>query len=196
MDYFLAHKMQLKVGNESHSEMCDIKCCHIDTKSQSSNPDQASGNTDSHDHKHNLQPATCSLVERKDGVEWVPTGNMFPKLPHLIPRRTLNPSNCTVITGFTLAALTPTSPSSKKVQEELGRVVGGRQVQLQDRNNMPYTNAVIHEIQRVANAVPTVLHYTSKDTSSRRQEKRCLWPCCHGNMPDGTFPKSLNWSFL
>lgn len=40
MDYFLARKMQLKVRNKSHAEMCDIKCCHNDTTFQSSNPDQ------------------------------------------------------------------------------------------------------------------------------------------------------------
>ncbi|XP_026180297.1 cytochrome P450 2K1-like [Mastacembelus armatus] len=38
-----------------------------------------------------------------------------------------------------------------KVQEELNRVVGSRQVQVEDRKNLPYTDAVIHETQRMGN---------------------------------------------
>ncbi|RXN37188.1 cytochrome P450 2J2-like protein [Labeo rohita] len=42
-----------------------------------------------------------------------------------------------------------------KVQEEIDHVVGGsRQPSLSDKDNMPYTNAVIHEIQRIGNIIP------------------------------------------
>ncbi|XP_074552020.1 cytochrome P450 2K1-like [Halichoeres trimaculatus] len=51
-----------------------------------------------------------------------------------------------------------------KVQDEMNRVVGSRQVRVEDRKKLPYTDAVIHEIQRVANAVPTTLHRTAEDT--------------------------------
>lgn len=52
----------------------------------------------------------------------------------------------------------------EKVHEELDRVVGSRQVRLDDRKHMPYTDAVIHETQRMANIVPTSLpHETNKD---------------------------------
>lgn len=52
-----------------------------------------------------------------------------------------------------------------QVQEELSRVVGGRQVRVQDRKNLPYTDAVIHEVQRMANTVPSPLHCASQDVT-------------------------------
>ncbi|XP_051731740.1 cytochrome P450 2J3-like [Ctenopharyngodon idella] len=53
-----------------------------------------------------------------------------------------------------------------RVQEEIDRVVGGsRQPSLSDKDNMPFTNAVIHEIQRIGNIVPlNLVRATVKDT--------------------------------
>ncbi|XP_044025018.1 cytochrome P450 2K1-like isoform X1 [Siniperca chuatsi] len=51
-----------------------------------------------------------------------------------------------------------------QVQEELSRVIGSRQVQVEDRKNLPFTDAVIHETQRLANIIPMALpHKTSQD---------------------------------
>ncbi|XP_047428371.1 cytochrome P450 2K1-like [Mugil cephalus] len=51
-----------------------------------------------------------------------------------------------------------------RLQEELTRVIGSRQVKIDDRKNLPYTDAVIHEIQRLANIVPmSIPHKTSQD---------------------------------
>ncbi|XP_076608155.1 cytochrome P450 2K1-like [Chaetodon auriga] len=51
-----------------------------------------------------------------------------------------------------------------RVQEELSRVVGSRQVRMDDRKNLPYVDAVIHETQRVADIIPMAIpHKTSRD---------------------------------
>lgn len=54
-----------------------------------------------------------------------------------------------------------------KVQAEMDRVVGhSRQPTTADRTNMPYTDAVIHEIQRMGNIVPlNGLRMAAKDTT-------------------------------
>ncbi|XP_038150207.1 cytochrome P450 2K1-like [Cyprinodon tularosa] len=52
----------------------------------------------------------------------------------------------------------------EQVQEELRNVIGDRQVQVADRRSLPFTDAVIHETQRLASIVPNALpHKTSRD---------------------------------
>ncbi|XP_077053657.1 cytochrome P450 2K1-like [Siphateles boraxobius] len=51
-----------------------------------------------------------------------------------------------------------------RVHGEIDRVIGGHQPVVDDRKNLPYTDAVIHETQRLANIVPMNLpHKTSCD---------------------------------
>ncbi|XP_068565336.1 cytochrome P450 2K1-like [Cebidichthys violaceus] len=52
-----------------------------------------------------------------------------------------------------------------QVQEELSRVIGSRQVQVEDRKNLPFTDAVIHETQRLASIIPVTMHRTSQDVT-------------------------------
>ncbi|KAM9346654.1 cytochrome P450 2K1-like [Symphorus nematophorus] len=53
-----------------------------------------------------------------------------------------------------------------QVQEELSRVAGSRQVRVEDRKNLPYIDAVVHETQRLASILPiSIPHKTSRDVT-------------------------------
>ncbi|XP_054853251.1 cytochrome P450 2K6-like [Eublepharis macularius] len=53
-----------------------------------------------------------------------------------------------------------------KVQEEIAKVIGSAQPQIEHRSKLPYTDAVIHEVQRFANILPMDLpHATTTDVT-------------------------------
>ncbi|XP_070844126.1 cytochrome P450 2K3-like [Chaetodon trifascialis] len=84
-----------------------------------------------------------------------------------------------------------------QVQEELSRVIGSRQVHVEDRKDLPFTDAVIHETQRVANIGPVALpHRTSQDVTFQGHFiKKDEWEKPHSFYPahfldkDGKFVK-------
>ncbi|XP_065812309.1 cytochrome P450 2J4-like isoform X1 [Labrus bergylta] len=55
----------------------------------------------------------------------------------------------------------------ERVQAEIDAVIGSsRAPSLNDKEDMPYTNAVVHEIQRMADIIPlNVIHMATKDTT-------------------------------
>ncbi|XP_072242852.1 cytochrome P450 2J6-like [Leuresthes tenuis] len=70
----------------------------------------------------------------------------------------------TLLTGFLY--LINHQHIQERCQQEMDRVLEGKvRASFEDRHNMPYMQAVIHEVQRVANTVPlSVFHCTTKDT--------------------------------
>ncbi|XP_078139388.1 cytochrome P450 2F2-like [Centroberyx gerrardi] len=70
----------------------------------------------------------------------------------------------TLLTGFLYLMTHP--HIQERCQQEIDQVLDGKdQPSFEDRHNMPYMQAMIHEVQRIANTVPlSVFHCTTKDT--------------------------------
>uniref|UniRef100_A0A3Q3GP79 Uncharacterized protein n=1 Tax=Labrus bergylta TaxID=56723 RepID=A0A3Q3GP79_9LABR len=67
--------------------------------------------------------------------------------------------------GLLLMAKNPTIQGKEHNNLDMNRVVGSRQVWVEDRKNLPYTDAVIHEIQRMSITIPMILHRTTRDVT-------------------------------
>uniref|UniRef100_A0A8C5H1G7 Cytochrome P450 2D3-like n=1 Tax=Gouania willdenowi TaxID=441366 RepID=A0A8C5H1G7_GOUWI len=70
----------------------------------------------------------------------------------------------TLLTGFLYLMCYP--DIQERCQQEIDTMLDGKRcASFEDRHNMPYVQAMIHEVQRIANIVPlSIFHSTRKDT--------------------------------
>uniref|UniRef100_A0A8C6TLC8 Cytochrome P450 2K1-like n=1 Tax=Neogobius melanostomus TaxID=47308 RepID=A0A8C6TLC8_9GOBI len=121
--------------------------------------------------RETLNPQMCrgfvdSFLVRQKKEEGVPNSpfdedNLLQTVGQLFNAGT-ETSSTTLRWGLLIMAKYP--HLQDQVREELSRVIGSRQVLTEDRKDLPFTDAVIHETQRIANIVPMALpHRTSQD---------------------------------
>ncbi|XP_069581221.1 cytochrome P450 2K1-like isoform X2 [Brachyistius frenatus] len=125
------------------------------------------------DQKKTLNPETCrgvmdafllrqqELEESRSTDSYYNDENLLMVIRNLFAAGTETTST-TLRWGLLFMAKYP--EIQDQVQEELRRVVGDRQPMVEDKKNLPLTDAVIHETQRLAHIVPVSLpHRTSRD---------------------------------
>ena len=128
---------------------------------------QESGITNSHFHNNNLMQTVVNLMFA--GTDTTATtlrwGLLFMAKNPKIQGKELKISSIFMQQrARATKCFTTQQLSTDQVQEELSSVIGSRQVQVEDRKNLPFTDAVIHETQRLANILPMSLpHKTSQD---------------------------------
>ncbi|KAM4042288.1 cytochrome P450 2C14-like [Anomaloglossus baeobatrachus] len=79
----------------------------------------------------------------------------------------------------------------KKVHNEIERVIGSAQPQMEHRKQMPYTDAVVHEIQRFGDIVPNNLpHATTEDVTLKGYfipKGTMIFPIIHSILRDKAY---------
>ncbi|XP_052599756.1 cytochrome P450 2K6-like [Peromyscus californicus insignis] len=123
------------------------------------------------EHHHNLDKNDPrSLIdafllrqqeENNTSADYFNEGNLLPLVSNLFAAGTETTAS-TLRWGIILMMRYP--EVQEKVHDEIIKVVGSAQPRIEHRTQMPYTDAVVHEIQRFANILPTSLpHETTTD---------------------------------
>lgn len=130
----------LKTYIQAERKKFDVNCLHTFVETMVAKQEEEQTNKDTFFHEDNLVATLLDLVMA--GTETTST---------------------TLHWGILLMMKYP--QVQKKVQREIASVLeSGRLPRFEDRNAMPYTNAVIHEVQRFANVIPFLPRATARDT--------------------------------
>ncbi|XP_059576215.1 cytochrome P450 2K6-like [Alligator mississippiensis] len=101
--------------------------------------------------------------EENDTNSYFQDGNLKALITNLFTAG-LETTSTTLRWGFLLMMKYP--EIQQKVQEEIERVLGSNPPRIEHRSKMPYTDAVVHEIQRFSNILPMDLpHETTMDVT-------------------------------
>ncbi|XP_063793834.1 cytochrome P450 2A6-like isoform X1 [Pseudophryne corroboree] len=127
-------------------------------------------------HQETLDPASprdytdCFLIRMKQEEKTLNTPFNMTNLTESVFDMFLGGSESTTITvNFGFLILIKYPELQDKLHEEIDRVICQiRQPRVEDRNQMPYMNAVLHEIQRISNVFPMgIFRCTTRDVNFR-----------------------------
>ncbi|NXY60099.1 CP2K1 protein, partial [Callaeas wilsoni] len=121
-------------------------------------------NLDKNDQRSFIDAFLVKQQEEKSTTNgYFHNGNLISLVSNLFTAG-VETSSTTLNWGFLLMLKYP--EIQKKVQEEIEQVLGSNPPRIEHRAQMPYTDAVIHEIQRFANILPLDLpHETVEDVT-------------------------------
>ncbi|XP_019392695.1 PREDICTED: cytochrome P450 2K4-like isoform X3 [Crocodylus porosus] len=106
---------------------------------------------------------TPSVMEKSDTKSYFNNDNFKSLISNLFSAG-MDTTSTTLCWGILLMTKYP--KIQQKVQEEIEKVLGSNPPRMEYRSKMPYTDAVIHEIQRFANILPMNLpHATTMDVT-------------------------------
>uniref|UniRef100_A0A3P8S434 Cytochrome P450, family 2, subfamily R, polypeptide 1 n=1 Tax=Amphiprion percula TaxID=161767 RepID=A0A3P8S434_AMPPE len=83
----------------------------------------------------------------------------FPKLVPFVGNLFATGTNTSATLRWAFLFMAKYPQIQDQVQEELDRVLGRAYVSMEDRRKLPFTNAVVHETQRMVNIVPMAVPY-------------------------------------
>ncbi|XP_041419530.1 cytochrome P450 2K1-like [Xenopus laevis] len=118
---------------------------------------------DVNDQRNLIDAFLVKQQEKKENAQYFHDDNLTTLVSNLFAAGMETTSN-TLRWGLLLMMKYP--EIQKNVQNEIEKVIGWSKPQTEHRKSMPYTDAVLHEIQRFANIVPMNLpHATAQDVT-------------------------------